>query len=481
VALGLAAGVAAMSCSDDGDASSELDGGSGGSGDVEAAARSSARVFAIEHVTVLPMTEGGEALEDATIVVRDGRIVALGAADETRAPAAARRIDGHGKWLMPALADCHVHVENDRFMRLLLGDSSIPAGSIDDADIFVPYVAYGVLQVANLGAMSEAIGQRDAVESGRVLGPHMTLAAMIDGQPPIWPVGFTRVAATAADGRQAVRDVIAEGYDMIKVYSRLDLATFTAIVDEARTAGRKVVGHIPARGTGTTAAFFQPGYRMVAHAEEFFLTRDDTTLADIPGFVAMMAGNGTGLTTTLTLDERILDQTRDPSTLMTRPEMALVHPLLKRFWIDHNPYAGRNTPERIDQLERLIEFNRALVAASVEAGVPVLPGTDALVPGVVPGASLHDELEVLARAGMSSEAVLEAATRRAAEWLDVASDRGTVEVGKRADLILLDADPREDVANTRRLAAVIAGARYLPRAELDAMVAALEARYAAED
>jgi imidazolonepropionase-like amidohydrolase len=435
--------------------------------------------LAIEHVTVLSMAAGSAPLPDATVVIRDGRIVSVGPAREADVPAEARRVDGTGKWLMPALTDMHVHVENDRMMRLLLGNPDLPDGTIDAADLFTLYVAKGVLQIVNMSAMSESLAQRDAVEAGSVLGPHVALAAMVDGAPPIWPEGMTSVAATPEDGRRMVRDIQAQGYDLVKVYVNLGLATFTAILDEARLRGIQVLGHIPRIEGAPTEDFFQPGFAMVAHAEEFFFQSDDITEDDIARFVAMARASGTWLTSTLVLDERILEQTRDPATLLEIPGLPYVHPAALPAWFELNRYVGRDSPERIAQLERLVAFNRKLVKAFADAGIPVLPGTDSIIPGVVAGFSLHEELEAMVEAGMTSEQVLTAATRLSAEWLGVAGDRGTVAAGKRADLLLLDADPLADVASTRAIAAVIAGKRYLPRAELDAMLASLAERYAA--
>jgi imidazolonepropionase-like amidohydrolase len=433
---------------------------------------------AIEHVTVLPMTGDDEEVIDATVLVASGRIEAIGPTGEVELPSGVGRVDGRGKWLMPALADSHVHVENDRMMRLLLGDPDLPEGSVDDGDIFTPYVAHGVLQIANMGAMSEAIAQRADARSGQLLAPQMVLAAMIDGSPPIWPEGMRRVAATPEDGRQAVRDARAEGYDQIKVYEMLTLETFTAIVEEAQRADMVVVGHIPGRDAGMTEAFFQPGFAMVAHAEEFFFQAGDAAEDDISRFTDMMVQNGTWLTSTLTLDERILEQTRDPESLTRRAEIEIVHPTARRFWVEQNPYIPRASPERIAELERLVAFNRALVEAFIAAGIQVVPGTDTLVPGVVPGVALHDELEALVAAGMTNDEVLQAATRLAATWMGTADDRGTVEPGKRADLLLLDGDPRQDIAATREIAAVLVGGRLLERDDLDQMLADLSARYA---
>jgi hypothetical protein len=431
---------------------------------------------AIEHVTLISMEPGSLPAPDTTVIVHQQRVAWIGPAGEAPIPAGATRIDGHGKWLLPSLVDSHVHVENPRMMRMLLGDDQIGEDAISNADVVLPFVTNGVLQIGNLGAMSEAIGERRAIEAGDVLGPHMMLAAMVDGDPPLWPVGFTRVAATPDAGRQVVRDEIAEGYDMVKAYSMLSLDTFTAIVDEARRHGVKVVGHIPGRGTPIDQ-YFQPGYTMVAHAEELAFRAADDSDAEVARMVALARQNGTGLISTLTLDQRILEQTLDPSTLYSRPEIRHVHPLVRRFWIDHNPYIGRNSPERIAQLQRLISINDKLVRAFVAAGLPVLAGTDSLVPGVVAGDALHDELAALVAAGLTPYQALDAATRVPTTWMGVADDRGTVAVGKRADLLVLDADPLADISNTRRIAGVMASGRWLPRADLDAKLAALIDRY----
>ena len=426
-----------------------------------------AEPIAITHVTVLPMTPAAAPLTDMTVTIRNGRIASITPAAGARVPGGVRTFNGRGKWLMPGFADMHMHLENDRMGRLHVGDPTLPDGTFTLEDALTPYLANGVLQVFNLSSMSETIGQRVEVESGRVSGPHIATAAMIDGSPPMWPLGMTRAAATPEDGRQAVRDAKAEGYEFIKVYSKLTLETFTAIVDEARQQHMRVVGHIPGRGQGITEKFFQPGFDLVAHAEEFAQHTDPPDQSAIPRYVEMAKRNGTWLVATLSLDERIVEEIRDPDSLKRRNELRYMHPQAYNMVINDNPYLKDRSADRIAYVQAVVDFNCPLVKAFVEAGVPVLTGTDAPVPGLAPGFALHDEFESLSRCGMSNLQVLESTTRLAAEWLGTIKDRGTGETGKRADLVLLDANPLENISGTRRIAAVIVNGHYLPRSELD--------------
>ena len=436
--------------------------------------------LAIEHVTVLAMTAGGGVLPDQTVIIRDGRIASIEASSGAKVASDVKRVNGTAKFLMPGLTDAHVHLENDRLLRLFLQNPQIATGTVRTEDVLLPYVANGVLQIVDLSATSETVGQRDDVESGRVVGPHIAMAAMIDGADPIWPVGMTRVAAIPEDGRQAVRDAAAEGYEIIKVYGRLDLPTFTAIVDEARKLHMPVVGHIPQRGRGITEQFFQSGFGMVAHAEEFAQQTDVPSDANIPRYVEMAKRSGTWLTGTLSLDERLVEETAHPETLRTRSELHFLPPLVYDMVTKHNPYVAQASTERLEYLRAIVAFNKKLVPAFAAAGIPVLAGTDTPVPGMVAGFGLHDEMEAMARYGLSNKLVLEGATRLPAEWLGTAADRGVIAVGKRADLLLLDANPMEDVTNTRRISAVIAGGRFLTRAELNERMTEMKERYARE-
>ncbi len=433
----------------------------------------------LEHVNVISMVPGQPVLADMNVLIREQRIESItpasaASSDSTEAP----RIDARGQWLMPGLTDMHVHLESDRLFRLYTRNPDIPNGTVRLADALLPYVANGVLQIAVLSSTPETIAQRDEVANGRVLGPHIALAAMIDGPQPAWPVGMTRVAATPSDGRQAVRDVAAEGYEFIKAYERLDLETFIAICDEARKQNMKVIGHLPQDGKGLTQKFFVPGLGMIAHAEEFAQQESPPSAAAIARYAQWAKDNGTWLTSTLTVDDRILEMMTHPESLQSRPELQYLAPGVRKITTQGNHYVTGANPDWIAHVQRVVDFNRKLIPAFAAAGIPIVTGTDALVPGIVPGFSLHDELEALAKAGLSNQQILESTTRLPAEWLGTSNDRGVVAPGKRADLLLLDRNPLERIENTRRIAAVIVGGTFHSRATLDERMEEMRRRHA---
>ncbi len=257
--------------------------------------------FAIEHVTILPMTAGSAPIEDATLIVRDGRIAQIGSAAAVRVPRNLTRIDGRGRWLMPGLSDMHVHVLNRGYGRQLPGGRDFPADYVRTADLMLPFIANGVTQIMDMSASLHTLGQRDEIRSGAVLGPHVAAASMVDGDPPAWP-NDARVATTPEAGRRAVREIAADGFAFVKVYSGLQLPVYAAIVDEAARAGVRVVGHLPVAARGHAEEVLIRGMSMVAHAEEYGRLAKDPTDADIERYAALTRQNDIWLATTLITD-----------------------------------------------------------------------------------------------------------------------------------------------------------------------------------
>ncbi len=424
----------------------------------------------IEHVSVLPMTEKGAVLRDATVVIEKGRIISL----KGPMPKNAKRINGKGKWLIPGLADMHVHVSTDALPRKKKYPTEPPSIFFSTQDLMTPYIANGVTQILNLDAIPESIGQRNEIAKGSVLGPHIALAAVINGGEFRGKV----VANTPIEGRQTVQNLKAAGYDFIKVYSDLNIETFSAIVDEAKKMDMKTVGHIPDAFQGKLESAFVPNFGMVAHAEEFSKHSKNFTDADAKHYAQLAKNNGSWLTPTLTVMRWIASQSRSLDELKALPSLQYAHPLQQSKWLVANRY-NKNaiaSPELITYFDKMNEFHVRLLRAFKSEGVPILAGTDAGTSAVVPGFSLQDELKLLVDAGLTNEEALASATRLPAVWLGVDLDRGTVEIGKRADLVLLDANPLLDISNTRKITGVFLNGRWLNRAALDAMLADLSKR-----
>lgn len=436
-----------------------------------------ASLFAIEHVTVLSMVRGAGPALDQSVIIADGRIAALGPARQVRIPRGATRIDGEGRFLMPGLADLHSHAETPTLVSGFMQGAPLPPGSYPAEDVYLPYVGNGVVQVLHMSSDADTLGQRAAIARGEVLGPNLSLARMIDGRPRMW--GFASEADTAETAAALVRQSRAEGYDYIKVYSNVNASVFEAIAAEAAAQNIRVIGHIPGRGENRPERFLCHGLAMVGHAEEFAYQAPsvDEALRQADRYAQLARRCGVSLTTTLTLNERIVEQARDAQSLSRRAELRYLRPVTQAIWLHGSPYTNQPAEFR-PFVESVVAFNERLVLAFVEAGVPILPGTDSTIPGVAGGFALHDELEALQRIGVDRRLILESATRGAAEFLGNADQFGAIEAGKRADLLLLDADPLADVANTRRIAAVFIAGRYLTAQELNRRMEELAARNA---
>lgn len=398
---------------------------------------SQAPLTAIEHVTVLPM-DGRDSLLDYTVLIRGETIAQLGPASSVSIPSGARRIDGRGRYLMPGLADMHVHPY--------------------DRDGMASYLAHGVTTIAVMHGFPAVVAWRDQVRRGTLVGPTIYSAGpSINGYPPANPL-FVAVEEPG-EARAAVAEQHAAGYDFVKVYSMLNPSEYSAILAEAARLGMPVFGHIPFQ-VGWRQAIEQ-GQAAVAHVEEFF----NAGIQDSE-FVAaaeLAAKHHTAVVANLYAYSEMLTESADIARLLADPEMRYHSPAgLSEKLPSSNRSLRSNQADFNGYLTRQLPRMRRLVKLLHDAGVPVFPGTDTETFGF-PGQSLLGDLRELSLAGLSTYQVLEAATRLPGEFLATrrgAERFGTVTQGSRADLVLLDANPLANLENLQRVRGTMARGRW---------------------
>ena len=424
--------------------------------------------YVIRNVNIIPMTENNTVIEKATVVIQNQKIISI----NDTIPPNAKTIDGTGKWLIPGLIDMHVHTNADLNFR----ENSATLGAtffMDTQDVMTTYIANGVTTIFELGGRVEHFGQRNEIAKRKVIGPRMAIAPMINGGNPN---NGGRIVNTANDARQAVRSAKAEGYNFIKAYSHLNIESFEALVDEAEKQGLKVVGHIPDAFKGQIEKAFIPNFGLVAHAEEFSkqIRNQDKTKKDAQYFAQLAKKNNTWIIPNLIAIVKIRDQVQSLDSIRQMENLKYVHPLIQDKWLTSNNYNKHSSSEFIEYLDSLITFHKEIVVAFKNAGVPMVTGTDAGTSGIVTGFSLHDELELLVDSGLTNEEALFSATRLPAEWLEIENNIGTIEINKYADLILLDANPLEDIKNTRTINGVFVNGTWLDKEQIEKMLSNLE-------
>ena len=423
-------------------------------------------------VNVVPM-DRELILAGQTVVVKDGKIVEIGAADKVKSPAGALRIDGRGKYLMPGLADLHIHLSYYDDERHNLAMLKL-------------YVANGVTTILNLYGTPHHLELRAKIRSGEVFGPELYTSGPFISNAPV----------NTPSPDEVERDVVAQrraGYDFIKIHGDFSREAYRRLFQVARREGMRVIGHAP-RNLGVEP-MLEERQDAVAHAEEyldayFFYKMDESIksadqetqrrfIAEqekrIPFLAQATAKAGTWVVANLEAYRNIALQVEDLDAALKREGVKyVIHDIAPHWAPEQNTYKRRFKPDLAPRFRANYHLLEQTVKGFRDAGVRLLAGTDALNPCVVPGFSLHDELRNLVAAGLTPYEAMRTATANAAEFLGANS--GVVAVGRRADLILVNSDPLKDVSNASRRVGVMLRGQWLAEDELRQMLDTLAPR-----
>jgi len=424
-----------------------------------AASAQSRKALAFVDVTVIPMDRERE-LPGHTVLVNNGRISAMGPVDEIDVPQDAERVDGAGHYLMPGLAEMHAHIPGSGERRWA-------------ENVLFLYVANGVTTIRGMAGSPLHLELREQTANGELIGPTIYAAA---------PGISGNNAPTPEDAERAVRERANAGYDLLKVFE-MPVESYERMAQTAHEVGIPFAGHVP-EAVGLVGAlearqasidhfdryveFLAPGYRDMPDREAGFFGSGLVDIADtarIPEAVERTIAAGTWNVPTLSLVEH-LASVEPAEQMIRRPEMRYMPPGILDDWVRAKAEYRARPDFKPAAAERLVEIRRQLTKALHDAGAPLALGSDAPQFFNVPGFSIHHEMEMMVEAGLSPYEVLATGTRNPAAYFGTPEEFGTVAVGRRADLILLDANPLEDVGNVKRRAGVMVLGRWLPEVDI---------------
>lgn len=417
-----------------------------------------AATTAFVGVSVIPMTTE-TVLTNQTVVVRDGKIIAFGAAASVQVPSGATRVDGSGKYLMPAIAEMHAHVPS--------GPAAGPFPTALAERTLLLYAARGIGTIRGMLGHPEHLKYRDRAAKGELVSPRIyTSGPSFNGNT----VPTAEAAIKAAETQKAA------GYDLLKIHPGVKRDVFDALAAKAHELKIPFAGHVPL-DVGLQRAL-DARYRSIDHVDGYIEALSDKPMASeffginlvggldeskITALVQATKAAGTWIVATQVLFDNLVGAD-SPEAMARWPEMEFAEPAgVVQKWIAQKQnmmkYAAADR-------EKFLTVRRRIIKALHDAGVPFALGSDAPQWWNVPGFSAHRELQSMVRAGLTPYQALRTGTVNIGTYFGT-PDLGTVANGQRADLILLDANPLQDISNTLRIAGVMLNGRWITKADFD--------------
>ena len=430
----------------------------------------SPEAVSITHVTVVDVATGKK-LPDQTVVVQGERILSVAAFDSAN-PLEGRVVDAHGNFLIPGLWDMHVHVQD-----------------LEDLPL---YIANGVAGVRMMSGSKDTPKLRAKFASASRAPEIIVGSAIVDGDPPVWESSF--IVRKSDQARRTVDEIKSRGADFVKIYNVIPRDAYFALADEAHKQSISFVGHLPYAVRASEAS--DAGQHSIEHLDGITIAcskREQSIIKELrplhylekmnlvaeairsydsaqcQALFAQFRRNDTWQVPTLTVHRGMafLNDRRFTSD----PRLAYMSGEVRHRWQPENDFRFRRwTPAEFELHRNLFTADKQLVGLMFRAGVPLLAGTDAMNPFCFPGFSLHDELALLVESGLTPLAALQSATLHAAEFLGRTAELGLIAPGKRADLVLLSADPLADIHNTMQIQAVWLHGKSLDRSSLDRLL-----------
>jgi imidazolonepropionase-like amidohydrolase len=424
------------------------------------------RIYAIKDVTIIDV-ENRIAVPGQTVIVVNDRIDKIGTQEKVGIPESAKIISGNELYLMPGLVDAHVHYyDAPVFGRLM--------------------IVNGVLLVRDTGMPNDYILKlRDELNRGETLGPEMiSTGAILDGNPPLIPL-ISLGINTAEEGRTAVRNQAEAGVDMIKVYSRLNRDVFLAILDEAQKVGLKVVAHLPesvyiedAAAAGLASSEHFNGFEKViaklleqpviltfrgqAADADYFQLLSEVDPQELQGVYQRIRASGMVICPTVVTFKTLTNV--KPFLNGNFPRSEYISPGVMELW--------KSLWTQQSDLPDFIWKNWAQMVVDLNAaGIPLMVGTDLMLPGILPGYSVHEEMAIWQQAGIPAADVLRSATIMPAQFMGLGDRLGSISEGKTASMVLVRGDPFQDISNAQLIESVFLRGQYFSRNDLDQILA----------